>query len=256
MSARKGETMNQKDRLRQIRNLDPDIQSHELNSVEKSILSVLQTNYQQDRTIDVSWLQSECTRIGFSPKEFSHGFIKLLIRGHMEPRGDFAYVLAGGNNGMVCHEDESAYGAGHANAGGPLLPEQQLRERGVDSQPGRIGILLVDDDDDVRNVVKDMLEDAHYRVHIAENGKEAISIFRDNADSIDLLVSDVVMPMMNGKEVYEQLSKVKPGLPAVFISGYPSDILKQLYTAKNVKFLAKPLKQSILIKAIQALLPS
>ena len=237
--------MKQKDRLRQIRNLDPDIQSHELNSVEKSILSVLQTHNQKDRTIDVSWLQGECTRIGFSPKEFSHGFIKLLIRGHMEPRGDFAYVLAGGNNDVVCHEDDLSYGA----------EQQQSREVEGDAQAGGVGILLVDDDDDVRNVVKDMLEDAHYRVYIAENGKEAISLFRDNLDSIDLLVSDVVMPMMNGREVYEQLNRIKPGLPAVFISGYPSDILKQLYTAKNVKFLAKPLKQSILVRTIQDLLP-
>lgn len=95
--------MNQENRSRQMHNLDPDIQSNELNSVEKSILTVLQTNHQQDRTIDVSWLQAECKRIGFSPKEFSHGFVRLLIRGHLEPRGEFAYVLTTVKNSEVCH---------------------------------------------------------------------------------------------------------------------------------------------------------
>jgi len=96
--------MDPSDRLHQIRNLNSDIQPNELNSVEKSILSVLQTHYQHGRTIDVSWLQSECKRIGFSPKEFSHGFVRLLIRGHLEPRGEFAYVLAAAKNSEVCNE--------------------------------------------------------------------------------------------------------------------------------------------------------
>jgi hypothetical protein len=86
-------------------NPDHDIKSNELNSVEKSILTVLQTNHQQDQTIDVSWLQSECKRIGFSPKEFSHGFVKLLIRGHLESRGEFVYVLANAKNSEVYHEN-------------------------------------------------------------------------------------------------------------------------------------------------------
>lgn len=119
-----------------------------------------------------------------------------------------------------------------------------------------VGILLVDDNDDVRRAVKDMLEDVGFRVFSAENGSKAISLFLDKRDSIDLLVSDVVMPMMNGKEVYEQLNRIRPGLPAVFISGYPSDILKQLHAVENVRLLAKPLRQINLVKTIQDVLQS
>ena len=96
MQERTDEAMNQLDCLVRMHNLDADIQSNELNSVEKSILAVLQ-HKQKERTIDVSWLQSECTRIGFSSKEFSHGFVKLLIHGHLESRGEFTYVLADTN---------------------------------------------------------------------------------------------------------------------------------------------------------------
>ena len=120
----------------------------------------------------------------------------------------------------------------------------------------RAGVLLVDDDDDVRSVVAAMLEDADYRVFSAESGLEALESFRANQDSIDLLVSDVVMPIMNGREVYEQLNKLRPGLPTVFISGYPSDVLKHIKAAENVKLLVKPLNQSTLVKTINAVLKS
>lgn len=93
--------MNQEDSSRQMRNPDADIKSND--SVEQSILTLLQTNHQQDRTIDVSWLQVECSRVGFSPKEFSHGFVKLLISGHLEPRGEFAYALAAAKISEACY---------------------------------------------------------------------------------------------------------------------------------------------------------
>ena len=127
----------------------------------------------------------------------------------------------------------------------------QSQEGEGDLQPSRVGILLVDDDDDVRSAVRDMLEFADYRVFSVESGQKAISFFRDNHDLIDLLVSDVVMPMMNGREMYEHLNRLRPGLPVVFISGNPSDILKQLQWTENVKFLGKPLKQETLVKTIQ-----
>jgi CheY-like chemotaxis protein len=140
----------------------------------------------------------------------------------------------------------------HTTAGDTLsFAQRQLREAGGGLQTARVGILLVDDDDDVRLAVQDMLEDAGYRVYSVASGQEAISFFRDNHDLIDLLVSDVVMPTMNGREVYEQLNKLRPGLSAVFITGYSSDILKQLQWAENVKLLKKPLQLRTLIQTIQ-----
>lgn len=93
--------MNQDDSSRQMPNPNPDLKSDD--SVEQSILTLLQTNHQQGRTIDVSWLQAECSRVGYSPKEFSHGFVKLLISGHLEPRGEFAYALAAAKTSEVCY---------------------------------------------------------------------------------------------------------------------------------------------------------
>ena len=244
--------MHQAERSLHMRNLAPDMEN-ELNPVEKSILTVLRSNNRQDRTIDVSWLQTECKHIGFSPKEFSHGFVRLLMRGHLEPCGEFTYALAA-ENGMEA-EMSSGFGATRTEKAPTPVP-QQLQGGEEVSQQNRVGILLVDDDDDVRSVVAYMLESADYRVFSAESGAKAISAFRENQGSIDLLVSDVVMPKMNGREVYEQLRKLRPGLPAVFISGYPSDVLKHMEGEENVKLLVKPLNQTILVNTIQAALQS
>ncbi|MFA7060524.1 MAG: response regulator [Pedobacter sp.] len=152
-------------------------------------------------------------------------------------------------------EAEIYFGSEYTIAGdNPSLARRHSPKLDKDLQPPRTRILLVDDDDNVRNVVKAMLEDADYYVYSAESGVKAISFFRDNLDLIDLLVSDVMMPIMNGREMYEQLSGLRPGLPVVFISGYSSDILKEIQTTDNVKFLAKPLSQSTLVKTIQDVL--
>lgn len=245
--------MLQGNHLFDMRNLDPYIESNELNSVENSILALLQANYRHDRVIDVAWLQSECCHIGFSPKEFSHGFVKLLMRGHLEPRGEFAYALAAAKRreGELDLESVRTMAPGVLSVVPALPPEENMV-----SEPARAGVLLVDDDDDVRNVVTAMLEISGYRVFSVESGNKAISCFNDHQGCIDLLLSDVIMPAMSGRELYEQLSMFRPGLPTVFISGYSSGILKDLDGEKNVKILLKPLSQGVLVKTIQELLQS
>lgn len=142
-----------------------------------------------------------------------------------------------------------------ADGGSAFFVQRQLLEaKGVLQTLGK-SILLVDDDDFVRNVVKDMLEEAGYRVFSMESGEKAISFFRVNHNLVDLLVSDVVMPKMDGREMYEHLKRLKPGLPVVFISGYPADILNQLQESENIKFLGKPMNQETLVKTIQDVLP-
>jgi two-component system, cell cycle sensor histidine kinase and response regulator CckA len=152
-------------------------------------------------------------------------------------------------------EAELQSGSGCATDGGSSsFVQRPWQEVAGGEEPLRGGILLVDDEDYVRDVVQDMLEDAGYRVFSVENGQEAISFFRDNYNLIDLLVSDVVMPIMNGSEMYEHLNRLRPGLPVVFMSGYLSDVLTPLLGAKHVEFIGKPMKQEALVKAVQNVL--
>ncbi len=73
----------------------------------------------------------------------------------------------------------------------------------------------------VREMVREMLEASGFTVFAAAGPKAAIGLFADKSLRIDLLVSDVVMPDMNGPELYEQLVMKIPGLKVIYISGYP-----------------------------------
>ena len=77
-------------------------------------------------------------------------------------------------------------------------------------------ILLAEDEEEVRKLMKLVLEEAGYKVIEAVDGQEALEKFRENKDSIDLLLLDVIMPKINGKGVYEEAKKIKPDVKALF----------------------------------------
>ena len=84
-------------------------------------------------------------------------------------------------------------------------------------------ILLVDDEDDVRSVMKSMLRQRGYNVLDASSGADAIRLLADHTGPVDMLVTDVLMPGMSGRELYEHLSRRQPGLKVLFVSGYSDD---------------------------------
>jgi CheY-like chemotaxis protein len=80
--------------------------------------------------------------------------------------------------------------------------------------------LLVEDEDTVRASVRRLLEWHGYRVIEAGNGSEALRIYQDNPEAIDLVLTDLVMPEMGGNELVQQLRVQNPALRVVFMSGY------------------------------------
>jgi len=117
------------------------------------------------------------------------------------------------------------------------------------------GILVVEDDTDVRNYVCETLDDLNYRTFAAENADAAEAIFNQNKDRIDLLLTDVVMPGRNGRELSLSLLKVKPDLQVLFMTGYSRNaIVHQGRLDKNVDFLQKPVTQARLASKIRSLL--
>jgi two-component system, cell cycle sensor histidine kinase and response regulator CckA len=87
-------------------------------------------------------------------------------------------------------------------------------------QGGSETLLLVEDEATVRSSVRRLLEWYGYRVLEAGNGREALRIYEDNPEAIDLVLTDLVMPEMGGHELVEQLRIRNPALRAVFMSGY------------------------------------
>jgi PAS domain S-box-containing protein len=118
--------------------------------------------------------------------------------------------------------------------------------------PSGVGtLLLVEDEDAVREVARRILERAGYRVLHAPNASAALSVIGAGIDEIDLLVSDVVMPGMRGPEMYEVLRKLRPDLPAIFLSGYADLADSTEGLPLGSRFLAKPYSPDDLIRIVQ-----
>ena len=111
-------------------------------------------------------------------------------------------------------------------------------------------ILVVDDEAGVRVMVARMLSLAGYSVISAQSGEEAISIARDYAAPIDLVLTDVRMPGMTGPELVEQLKTLRPDIRAMYMSAYSRDVLPAGVQDTDVPFLNKPFTMRTLALSI------
>ncbi len=102
-------------------------------------------------------------------------------------------------------------------------------------------VLLVEDDAMVRRMVRDMLETIGYSVTAADSPFDALEYFEENSGSVDLVITDVIMPQMNGRELCDNLLKIKPKLKVLFMSGYTADsIVHHGVMESGTYFLQKP----------------
>jgi CheY-like chemotaxis protein len=119
-------------------------------------------------------------------------------------------------------------------------------------------VLLAEDDDMVRRMVHEMLTTANYRVQEAVDGASALALARSTETSFDLLVSDVVMPGLDGPELYAELRAFMPELKVLFISGYATNPHSRGRVAKIDPeiFLQKPFSAQDLLARVQKILRS
>jgi len=115
-------------------------------------------------------------------------------------------------------------------------------------------VLLVEDEDMVRAVAERALTRHGYDVITATNGEEGLEILKDRAD-IDILVSDVVMPMMDGPTLGRHARELFPEMPLLFMSGYAEEQLRRSIALDNVEFLPKPFSVQQLAEAVRNALP-
>jgi two-component system cell cycle sensor histidine kinase/response regulator CckA len=133
--------------------------------------------------------------------------------------------------------------------------EQKTRQ--VTDQPagGAETILLAEDDEMVRNLTRTVLEGAGYRVIEAVNGRNAVQQFMDNRNEITLLVLDLIMPRMNGRDAYHEIREVNPHIRAIFTSGYSADVANlQELAGDRSDFIAKPARPVDLLKKVREVL--
>jgi PAS domain S-box-containing protein len=116
-------------------------------------------------------------------------------------------------------------------------------------------ILLVEDELGVRQLVREMLHRLGYKILQASGGAEAIRLFEQYQGSIDLLLTDVIMPQMSGRELAERLKALRPSLKVLYISGYTDDMLAHHGVLEsNVFLLQKPFAPDALAIKLRELL--
>ena len=121
------------------------------------------------------------------------------------------------------------------------------------SQPQRV-VLVVDDEDGVRDIVCRALRTAGFRTLEAAHGAEALELVATGSE-VDLVITDVVMPGLDGRELGRRLGVSRPNLPVLYMSAYDvNDIFRRGSPRTSAPFLQKPFTQEILLSQVEQLL--
>jgi CheY-like chemotaxis protein/anti-sigma regulatory factor (Ser/Thr protein kinase) len=116
-------------------------------------------------------------------------------------------------------------------------------------------ILIVEDDDAVREFTQYALTHIGYRIYTASNGSEALSFIKNKKIEIDLLFTDMIMPGIDGRELMQQILKIRPNIKALISSGYADDfIVKDGKIDETINFIKKPFSIKALVKKINEIL--
>jgi two-component system, cell cycle sensor histidine kinase and response regulator CckA len=138
-------------------------------------------------------------------------------------------------------------------ASGTAGPRHQLE---ADYAPrGTERILIVEDDAQVRELAEVALTGCGYRVVSADCGHRAFQIINEDADGFDLMVTDVVMPDLGGRELAQQVTAIRPDLKILFVSGYTEDaVVRNGVLEAGVAFLAKPFSPARLARKVRSVI--
>jgi CheY-like chemotaxis protein len=118
-------------------------------------------------------------------------------------------------------------------------------------------VLVVEDEPAVRNLVRRSLEAVGLVVVEARNGREALEMFAGHSERPRLVLTDVIMPELNGRELSEALASSQPGLPVLFMSGYTGDdVLARSLLPATAPFIQKPFAPEELVARVRTLLSS
>ncbi|MDC7220901.1 MAG: ATP-binding protein [Spirochaetales bacterium] len=140
-------------------------------------------------------------------------------------------------------EYESSGGAAEAEREDQILPAAEGHEY----------ILVVEDNKQVRELTVKILLEQSYKVLSAENSIEALKILTNKENTVDLLLSDVILPGLNGKELYDNAKQIRPDLKVLYMSGYTDNIIS--FTEESADhFIQKPFSRMDLIRKIRSLL--
>ena len=129
----------------------------------------------------------------------------------------------------------------------------QIMKPKINSVEGRENILLVDDDKDVLNLIRDILETHGYTVLPVNNPLTAIDVFKKQASNIQLIITDILMPLMEGNELIKTIKEIKPEVKIIAVSGYTDTAVNQKDWMIDA-FIKKPFEKIEMLSTVRRLL--
>jgi len=168
------------------------------------------------------------------------------------------YGIVKQNNGFIWVYSESGQGSTFKvylpKAKGDVEEEEKERTS-VSELGGSETVLIVEDDDSLRNLARKTLQQHGYKVMDAENGEDALRVSKEYEGSIDLMITDVVMPKMGGKETAERLQPLYPHMKVIYMSGYTDKaIVHHGVLAPELNFIEKPFSpEKLALKVLEVL---
>ncbi len=138
----------------------------------------------------------------------------------------------------------------------PITFDKKIEKNEEQYSPSGSGkILVIDDEKVVRVSLEKLIGELGYEVIAVEDGVMALGVYQENYSEIDLVLLDLIMPNMNGKECFQKLKKINPDVKVIILSGYPKDIaIKDLKDKGVVNFIQKPFRRDEIAKIISSAL--
>ena len=136
-----------------------------------------------------------------------------------------------------------------------VTERDEARDTPAELPLGRETVLLTEDEEQVRQMIRTILEMGGYRVLEASGGEEALTLYEQHEGQIDLIMTDVVMPGISGRELAQSLETLHPGIRVLYMSGYTDDaIVRHGLLDQEIAFLQKPFTPDALMRKVREVL--
>jgi len=233
----------------------------------KSDRAVLDSSFKDFHNYDVppgnyALLTVSDTGTGISKKHIDHIFEPFFTTKEVGKGTGLGMAIIYGivkqHNGFINVYSEP----GHGTTFRIYLPmdEKTISFRTAKAEPvtpvgGNETVLVAEDDPNVCVLVAKVLESHGYNVILAEDGVEAVEKFKAHQDIIRLVLMDMIMPKKNGKEAYEEISRINPGVKVLFSSGYSADFIENRgVSEKAFELIVKPVQPMELLRRVREML--